>query len=410
MRDRRSDYHMHRRGNRGVRRAAGLITAAVLAVAPLTVATTAAAGTTAGRVAPPAPGPGGLLARRLLSGLGARDASAGDAWLAAGVGPLAGRTGLAASSAGADYALQTGQISVRRDGHTWGLSVQAFSGPGGPALAEIDMTTPRRLGTEDHSWLFEDLPERDISAHRATGRESVDARSDLSPYARLSLAFTPTSHTAATCANSFYVGTTYTGRVTGTLRLVTGLDGVTVSRARVSFGRSSSLDVLRRFCDRPTPCTYDDWTVGSQARPNFFALGLQEGRPGDERFSAVLERLTVLSNARQIIRVDGATMTTATPAFSPRRRRLVITTSRAGVITGSAVIRRGVFQGAEPGDCTVGHTTYRVGANGYLGQYVSAVGQRIVAHLFLAPLFIGRRGIAAFDIVTSVRRVKQRVK
>ncbi len=120
-----------------------------------------------------------------------------------------------------------------------------LTGARGPALAEIDITTPRRHGIEDHSWLFQDMPSRDASVNPATHRVSVGSRSDLSPFARLSLAFRPTSHTTATCANSDFAGTKYVGQVTGTVRLVTGLDGVTFSRAHVSFGRSSSLEVTR---------------------------------------------------------------------------------------------------------------------------------------------------------------------
>lgn len=407
---------MHRPGKHALR-AAGLITAASLTVLPLTVSTTAAARTalsrrpaTARTALVPAQAPaglalgglalGGLTLRRLLPGAGS-----GDSWRAAGIVPFPGLPRLAASSAGPTYDLQTGQVPIRGGGHTWDLSAEVLTGARGPALAEIDITTPRRHGIEDHSWLFQDMPSRDASVNPATHRVSVGSRSDLSPFARLSLAFRPTSHTTATCANSDFAGTKYVGQVTGTVRLVTGLDGVTFSRAHVSFGRSSSLEVTRRLC-RVTPCTFDGWALASQARPNVTALGIQIGRPGHEQFIAGLAKLTVLSRARDIDRTDEADMTTATPAFSLRRRRLVISTSRAGVITGSAVIRRAVLEGAEPGDCTVGRTPYRVNANVYTGRFVSPAGKRIVTHMFLSPLWMRRSGLGGFDIVTSVRRQK----
>jgi hypothetical protein len=371
-----------------------LITAVVLAVVPLT-----AAGATV-RAAPPV-----RLSPAALDRLFAADGPTGP-WLARETSALPGLARLERSKGGRpQFSLQTGSLRVRGGGHAWELSASIFGGGSGPALAEVDLSATHGHGGELHSWEFADMPQRDASFHAATGRVSVDSGASLSPVAGLSLTFRPASHARATCASADFNGTVYTGSVTGTIRLVTGLDGVRFRRVDVRFGRSSSVDVYRGGnCQGPDTCTWDDWFLGG--RPGVLALGLQAGPPGRKVFTAGLATDTVLSKSRQIDRIDVAAMTTAVPAFSKRRHRLVITTSRTGLITGSAVIRHAVSQGPESSPCTVGKTRYSVRTDGYFGRYASAAGQRIVAHMYLAPTWLARSGPGAFDIVTSIRRQK----
>jgi hypothetical protein len=371
-----------------------LITAVILAVLPLT-----AAGATVRAAAPARISPAAL--ERLFAG----DGPAGPL-LARQTAALPGLARLERSKGGGpQFSLQTGSIRVRGGGHAWELTALVFGGGSGPALAEVDLSATHGHGGELHSWEFADLPQRDAPFHAATGRVSVDSRAALSPIANLTLAFRPTSRRRATCASADFNGTIYTGSVTGTIRLVTGLDGVRFRRVHVRFGRSSSVDVYRGGnCQPSDTCTWDDWLLGG--RPGVLGLGLQAGPPGRKVFSAGLATDVVLSKSRQIDRIDVAEMTTAVPAFSKRRHRLVITTSRTGLITGSAVIRHAVSQGPESSPCTIGKTRYSVWADGYFGRYASAAGQRIVAHLYLAPIWLARSGPAAFDIVTSIRRRK----
>jgi hypothetical protein len=364
-----------------LRAATGLLAVAGLAALPLTVAPAAGAATAPAAARPaasPAPGAGGF--PRLAS-------------LSPAAGPVT-------------YYLNSGQAAVKAGGRTWDLTVSATKsslGVPGDALAQI--STPYKGGDEAHDWTFGDFPAKDMRVSSG-GSASVSSGSVLSPILSLTLAFKPSSHRVASCSGGGSE-TTYTGRLTGSVKLVTGLHKLTVTATKVTFGQPSTLAVSTDFCI-PSACSFASWDASSAKTlkpPYTLAAGVQVGRPGHLHYFAEVERVSELSKAREILRADGAIIDTAAPAFSKSRKTLSITTSKSGAVTGSGVI--GPAKAGPPNtfSCTADGTSYTETDISYAGRFTSPAGHALEAHTTLTGTEkAGLVGTGGFDIITSIKK------
>lgn len=353
------------------RRACLLLAVAGLAALPLTAAQ--AADTVTTPAAPPALGAGGF------------------PWLAS-LSPAAGP---------ASYDLSSGQVAVRAGGRTWELSVQLSKFTSAvPGFAEVQIETPYRGGEEEHGWTFGVFPGRDMRVG-ARGSASVASGSALSPIASMRLAFKPSSHKVASCLGGGSQ-TTYSGRLTGSVRLATGLHRLSLSASKVTFGQPSTLSVTSDSCV-PRPCSLASWEALSNTAlrlPFTIANGAQVGRPGHSQYYAGVAKATQLSKARQVLRADGAVIKTADPVFSKSRRTLRVTTSKDGAVTGSAVIGPAGDVTPERFVCTAGGTPFTESSVSYDGRYASPAGHQLTAHTLLTgTLKIARKGTGGFDII-----------
>ncbi len=366
--------------SRRVRVAVGTIAAAGVAALPLAVTTTAGAATTAVR-------PAAATASATASGF---------PWLAS-LSPTAGPV---------SYFLSSGLVPITAGGHTWELSVQlSKSTLGVPGEALIQIETPHLGGDEAHDWVFGDFPASDLSVS-ASGGASASSGSSLSPIASLKLAFKPSSHKIASCAGGGSQ-TTYSGKLTGSVRLATGLHKLTLAKARVTFGQPSTLAVSTDSCV-PSACSFASWDAASVSMlklPYSLAVGIQVGLPGHLKDFAEIEHLVELSKSRNILRGDGAIIKTAAPGFSKSRKTLSVTTSKNGAVTGTAVIGPAKASAPETFNCTAGRTTYRETDVTYNGRYASPAGRQLEAHTLLTGVQkIGRKGSGGFDIITSLKK------
>lgn len=358
-----------------------LLAVASLAALPLTAAQAAGAVTApaaARPAAPPAPGASGFPQLASLS-------------------PAAGPV---------SYYLTSGLAAVKAGGRTWDVTVslsKSSLGVPGQALAQI--TTPYKGGEEAHDWTFGDFPAKDLTVS-ASGSASASSGSALSPIASMSLAFKPSSHKVASCAGGGSQ-TTYTGRLTGSVKLVTGLHKLTVTATKVTFGQPSTLAVSTDFCV-PSACSFASWSASSATSlnpPFTLATGIQVGRPGHLQYYADIARVTQLSKAKEILRDDGAIIKTSAPGFSKSRKTLSITTSKSGALTGSAVI--GPAKAAKPSTfgCTDDGTSYTETDVSYTGRFTSPAGHALEAHTLLTGTEkVGLVGTGGFDIITSIKK------
>jgi hypothetical protein len=364
-----------------LRRAAGLIAVAGLVAMPLSAAATSAGAATTVRPA----------------------AALSPAAAAAAFGSLISIRPRASEES---YYLSSGLLPIKASGHTWdvlvALSTDSFGDPG---EATVQITTAHLGGDEAHDWVFGDLPDGDLKVNAAKGSATASTGTALSPTATLTLAFTPSSHTKFSCGSGGSE-TTYTGRLTGTVHLATGLDKLTLKKSGATFGAPSTLQVSTGFC-QPTPCSFASWDASSAKSltkfPFTLATGVQVGQPGHLKYFAEVAKFTQLSKAKDILRSDGAIIATPAPVFNKSRKALNAATTAKGAVTGSAYIGPAKDEGADTFTCQSGKTSYKETDVSYAGKYTSS--KQLEAHTILTGVVkVGLKGTAGFDVITSLTK------
>jgi hypothetical protein len=373
-------------GSRLARRArlgAGVIAMAGLAALPLTAGTAASAATTSR----PAPAVLGQQVSRIGHGL---------PWV----------TGIRSAATFNSYFLFSGLVPITAGGHTWDLELQIDKSEIGvpePADLTVGITTPHLGGQEAHSWTFPNLPAADFAVNASKGTASASTGSALSPIASVTVAFKPSSHTVAKCTGSEPgTQTTYTGKLTGTVHLATGLHGLVLSKANITFGQPSEFEVSTNFCV-PTPCSFADWAASSSGTkiPETLALGVDAGTPGHQHFYADLETVSSVATPKGTLRGDGAIINTANPAFSKSSKKLTVTTSKNGAVSGSIVIGPAKASKPDTFTCAIDGTSYSETDVSYSGKYTG----QLEAHTLLTGVKkIGKSGDGEFDIITSFKK------
>ncbi len=141
----------------------------------------------------------------------------------------------------ASYFFTSGTVGITSGGHTWKLQVSLIGGSsGGPVIIDVLIETPHLSGTEIHDWGMQ-MPGADFTVNKTTGAATINSHSDLSPVASLDLTYKPTAHTAGTCSSGSE--TDYTGTLTGSVTLTTGLKGLKLSDAKATFSTPNTLQV-----------------------------------------------------------------------------------------------------------------------------------------------------------------------
>jgi hypothetical protein len=351
----------------------------------------------------------GLAAGLLAATAAGASASVSPAAIRAAQAAVARDAGLSPAAGSTSEFLATGTLAVKAGGRTWTVTGDISANDfGEPASVTLQISTPDKGGQEAHDWTFGKVPAGDVSVNASTGAASVNTGSKgLASYGSLKLSFKPTSHTTMTC-KAGGKDTTYSGKVTGSVRLVTGLHKLTVSKSGATFSGLSQLSVETDFCS-PSPCDFAAWEAASSSSiklPFTLAAGVQVGKPGHLIYDAEVDHLVELSKAQEITRGDGAIIAVKAPSFSKSSKKLTITTTKSGAVTGSLVIGPAKASAPEVETCTVGSTTYKETDVSYEGKYTSPKGGALTAHTFLTPSAqIGRTGTGGFDIITKL--VKQ---
>jgi hypothetical protein len=325
------------------------------------------------------------IAAALLLGLpmAAQAAAAGVA--SATTSPHAALT-LTSTSLGLDGATVT-----TANGTKWYLTIGASNasidgGVGHEATMELarQAKVGGRTSDELHAWTF-NTSATTFKFSTTTGDGTVDTGSLASPVAMIDVKFTATAHTTATCLSG--KETLYTGTLSGEAKLVTGLSGGgTVGGSSVAF--RASIDgskptvTVDDDCTTPFPCPTSTEVVFAAA-PKYPSPLFVEG--GDGFISGKnIDLVTIsndvtLSSPKGATRDDDAFIEAAPSTWDQATKTLKVTTSKTGIVTGSAVLVGGKSS-SFPFPCTVAGKSSHVTETGYTAKFSSPAGHAITAH------------------------------
>jgi hypothetical protein len=304
----------------------------------------------------------------------------------------------ASAATNLSYFLTAGTVPITSGGHTWKLNVSLIGGSsGGPVIVDLLIETPHLSGTEIHDWGMQ-MPGADFTVNKTTGSATINSHSDLSPVASLNLSYKPTSHSKGTCTSGSE--TDYTGSLTGSITLTTGLKGLKLSDAKATFSTPNTLKV-DNACAPPLACGFATWGGafgGAPAAP--IAAGIAAGTPGHLVHFTEVGRKVSLSAPSGATRDDAADVSVAAPVFNSTAKSLTVKGSASGAVTGAGVIDKAklVIPGTET--CSVAGTTYTQTSTSYNEAAFSSTKQ-FEAHTILSgTLKVATKGSGEFVLIT----------
>jgi hypothetical protein len=298
------------------------------------------------------------------------------------------------------YFFTSGTVAIKAGSNTWDLQVSLIGGSGsGPVTIGVSIETPHLSGNELHNWSMQ-MPGADFTVDSSTGAASIDSHSDLSPVATLSLTFKPTSHAKGTCSSGSQ--TDYSGTLTGSVTLNTGLKGLKLSDTKASFSTPNTLQ-QNAACVPPLACQFATWGGPIPASPKTpIASGITAGPPSKPVQFADVGRTVTLSAPAGANRQDIAEIGAPAPVFNAKAKSLSVEGGSSGIVTGSAVLSKTtlIASGSEP--CTVDGTKYTETFSEYTAaSFASPAGQQFEGRTILSgTLKVKATGKGEFAIVT----------
>jgi hypothetical protein len=306
------------------------------------------------------------------------------------------------------FIFASGAAHVSGAGHGWGLTVglESLSLGSAPAfnVVALGISTPHLGGTEDHSWGGQ-LASGDMAISSAAVM-TINSRASLSPVASLTLTFRPTSRTTDTrdCVTGKEI--VYTGTLKGSVLLRTGLKGLTLSSAHLSFGRHNTLTTTSDCVF--SPCHFTFWdSTSSPSKTAAFAAGTHVVVPGHSASAAAIQRSVPLPGKNKLTRFDLWSIPAKAPVFTRSSKTLSVTSSSSGLITGAATLVHAKSNGSAPGTskiCYLNGKRYAQTDTEYLHAHY-APSRPFEAHTILNGIVtVQPSDPARFDIVTLKRK------
>ncbi len=320
----------------------------------------------------------------------------------ASASPAAPRSGIGT------FIFASGPGHLSGGGHSWSLAVGVESLPLGSGTAlnlmELGINTPHLGGIENHTWGGQ-LGSGDMSVSSAAVM-TISSRSSLSPVASLNLTFRPAFRTTSTrgCVTGKEI--VYTGTLKGSVRLRTGLKGLTLSAAHLSFGSRNTLTVINNCVF--SQCHFTFWdSTSSPGETAAFAAGTSSAVPGHSANAVIIQRAITLPGKNGLTRSDMWSITANAPVFKKSSKSLSVTSSSSGLITGAAVLSHAKPSGSPPGTskiCYLNGKKYAQTDTQYLDARYEA-SRPFEAHTILnGTVTVKRSGTGRFDIVTLKRK------
>jgi hypothetical protein len=229
------------------------------------------------------------------------------------------------------------------NGVSWMLSV---SGSSNQVTVELDReasTSP--LAIEIHGWTFP-VTSGGLTFSAVTGVGTIDPGSQTSPIATVNVTFKSTASKVAAGACTTGTETKYTGTLTGTVKLITGITGGgTVSSSSFTAPLSDPTVTVDNDCVPPSTCLssskgFDD-DPSPLANPNLLATGgtgTFSGKSGDQ---VTIADETTLAKPAGADRIDESLVQAAPSTWTKSTKTLVVSTESSGLITGSVTISGG---------------------------------------------------------------------
>jgi hypothetical protein len=312
--------------------------------------------------------------------------------------------GAAAPVAGAatalGYTFNSGTVAIKAGGHTWDLTVSLRGGnTSAPVTTGIEIETSHLSGNEIHNWGME-MPAADFTVNSSTGAASIDSHSGLSPVASLALTFKATSHTKGTCSSG--TETDYSGTLTGSVTLTTGLKGLKLSDTHATFSKPNTL-MVSDGCVPPTACLFSTWAGGFGSNPAIpIASGIMAGKPGKPVQFADTGRTVTLPAPANATRQDLGDIQAPAPVFNASAKTLSVKSSSSGIVTGSALLSKTTLTSSGTKPCSVDGTKYTMSFSDYsAASFASPPGGQFEAHTILSgTLKVTAKGVGEFSIIT----------
>ena len=296
------------------------------------------------------------------------------------------------------YFFTSGTVGITSGGHTWSLNVSLIGGSsGGPVIIDVLIETPHLSGTEIHDWGMQ-MPGADFTVNKTTGAATINSHSDLSPVASLNLSYKPTSHTAGTCTAGSE--TDYTGTLTGSVTLTTGLKGLKLSDAKAAFSTPNSLQV-DNACVPPLACSFAAWGGGlGGAAGTPIAAGITAGTPGHLVHFTNVNRKVSLSAPAGATRTDAAEVKATAPVFTSKAKSLTVKGLASGAVTGAGVISGAKLVTPGTETCTLAGKTYTQTSTSYNEASWSSSTQFKASTILTGTLKVATTGSGEFDVIT----------
>jgi hypothetical protein len=308
----------------------------------------------------------------------------------------------ASAATNLSYFLTAGTVGITSGGHTWNVQVSLIGGSsGGPVIIDVLIETPHLSGTEIHDWGMT-MPGADFTVNKTTGAATVNTHSDLSPVASLNLSYKPTGHTTGTCTAGSE--TDYTGTLTGSVTLTTGLKGLMLSNTHATFGTPNTLQV-DAACVPPLACGFATWGGGVGGPPSMpIAAGITTGTPGHLVHFTEVGRTVSLSAPTGATRHDGAEVQAPAPVFNTKAKSLTVKGVASSAVPGAGVISgaKMVVPGTET--CTLAGKTYTQTSTSYDGASFSSTTQFEASTILTGTLKVATKGSGEFDVITLKAR------
>jgi hypothetical protein len=229
------------------------------------------------------------------------------------------------------------------NGVSWTLSVSGSSDEVTVELARKASSSP--VAFEIHGWTFP-VTSGGLKFSAATGTGTIDPGTQTSPVASVDVTFQSTASKAVAGACTTGSETKYTGTLTGSVSLVTGITGGgTVSSSSFTASSSHPTVTVYKDCVTPGKCLpssqgFDD-DPSPLANPNLAASGITGKFSGKSEDQVMIADETTLSETTGADRIDESLVQAAPATWTASTKTLVVTTEPSGLITGSVTISGG---------------------------------------------------------------------
>jgi hypothetical protein len=229
------------------------------------------------------------------------------------------------------------------NGDSWILTVSGSSSQVTVELGRVASTSP--VADELHAWTLPVTSSGGLKFSAATGTGTIDPGTQTSPYATVDVTFHSKASKVVAGACTSGSETQYTGTLTGSLKLSTGLTG-TIGATSFTAKSSDPTVTVYNNCAAPESClpssTGFDEDPSPLANPSLLAEGISGTFSGKTFDEVILANETTLSKPKGAYRIDESFVEAKPATWSAATNTLSVTTGGAGsLITGSVTVSGG---------------------------------------------------------------------
>ena len=231
------------------------------------------------------------------------------------------------------------------NGDSWILTLSGSSSQVTVELGRVASTSP--VADEIHGWTLPVTSAGGLKFSAATGTGTIDTGTQTSPYATVDVTFHSKASKVVAGACTSGSETLYTGTLTGSVKLSTGLTGGGTVDATSFTAKSSDPTVtVYNNCAAPATClpasTGFDEDPSPLANPSLLAEGISGTFSGKSFDLVTVANQTTLSKPKGAYRIDESFVEAKPATYTASTNTLFVTAEAAGgLITGSVTLSGG---------------------------------------------------------------------